>query len=212
MRNLPSNLSDFLYLIQKMGFSYLRGIFFFISFKFGSSIPFLGRNIKIINSKKIFFNQYVWLGHNGYLDACCEESISFGRNVTVRENFSIQSRSGLNQKGTSLFIGDNCFFGPFLKIGLGESIIFGKNCQVGSHCSFNAESHVYFNKSYTSGKISRKGIKIDDNVWIGDGVIILDGVSIGKNSVIGAGSVVTKSIPSNTLSFGVPAKVIRKIG
>ena len=34
---------------------------------------------------------------------------------------------------------------------------------------------------------------------------------IGQNSIIGAHSLVTKSIPDNTIAFGVPAKVIKKI-
>jgi maltose O-acetyltransferase len=53
-------------------------------------------------------------------------------------------------------------------------------------------------------------VKIEDNVWIGGGVIILPGVTIGKNSVIGAGSVVTRSIPRNSIAFGNPCKVIRE--
>jgi acetyltransferase-like isoleucine patch superfamily enzyme len=51
-------------------------------------------------------------------------------------------------------------------------------------------------------------IIIGNNVFIGYNTIILPGVIIGDNVVIGAGSVVTKSIPSNTVAAGVPAKVI----
>jgi galactoside O-acetyltransferase len=40
----------------------------------------------------------------------------------------------------------------------------------------------------------------------------MPGVTIGDNSIIGAGSVVTKDIPANVVAFGVPCKVIRKIG
>lgn len=41
--------------------------------------------------------------------------------------------------------------------------------------------------------------------------MILKGVTIGNNSVIAAGSIVTKSIPNNSLAAGCPAKVIRDI-
>lgn len=41
--------------------------------------------------------------------------------------------------------------------------------------------------------------------------IILKGVTIGARSIIGAGSVVTKSIPSDCIAGGNPAKVIRYI-
>jgi acetyltransferase-like isoleucine patch superfamily enzyme len=39
----------------------------------------------------------------------------------------------------------------------------------------------------------------------------MPGVTIGDNSVIGAGSVVTKDIPEDTLAYGVPARIIKKL-
>jgi acetyltransferase-like isoleucine patch superfamily enzyme len=57
--------------------------------------------------------------------------------------------------------------------------------------------------------VTKKGIQIDDNVWIGAGVRILDGVRIGKNTIIGAGSVVNRSLPANATAVGVPAKAIK---
>ena len=54
-------------------------------------------------------------------------------------------------------------------------------------------------------------VKIEDGVWIGGGAIILPGVTIGRNSVIGAGSVVTRSIPANSLAVGNPCKVIKQL-
>lgn len=54
-----------------------------------------------------------------------------------------------------------------------------------------------------------KPIIIEDNVYIGYDVIILPGVTIGKNSIIGAKSVVTKSIPPNSVAVGIPARVIK---
>ena len=54
-------------------------------------------------------------------------------------------------------------------------------------------------------------IKIGNNVFIGINSIILPGVTIGDNVVIGAGSLVNKSIPSNSVFAGVPAKYIKSI-
>lgn len=54
-------------------------------------------------------------------------------------------------------------------------------------------------------------IVIEDDVWIGTNCTILKGVTIGTKSVIGAGSVVTKSIPANSIAAGVPCKVLRTI-
>jgi maltose O-acetyltransferase len=51
---------------------------------------------------------------------------------------------------------------------------------------------------------------IGDNVWIGERAIILKGVNIGDNAIVAAGSVVTKSIPNNSLVAGNPAKIIKQ--
>lgn len=54
-------------------------------------------------------------------------------------------------------------------------------------------------------------IRVGNNVFIGSAVTILPGVSIGNNVVIGACSLVTKSVPSNVVVAGVPARVIKSI-
>ena len=54
-------------------------------------------------------------------------------------------------------------------------------------------------------------IVIGNNVHIGIDSIIMPGVHIGDNVIIGAGSIVTKSIPSNTVAVGVPCRPIETI-
>lgn len=51
-------------------------------------------------------------------------------------------------------------------------------------------------------------VSIGDNVWFGENVTICKGVTIGNNCIIGIGSIVTKSIPDNSIAAGVPARVI----
>lgn len=57
--------------------------------------------------------------------------------------------------------------------------------------------------------IDSEPIRIGSHVWIGMNTVVLPGVEIGSNVIIGAGSVVTKSIPSNTVAAGNPCRVIR---
>lgn len=44
---------------------------------------------------------------------------------------------------------------------------------------------------------------LGENVIIADGAKILGPVVIGENSVIGAGAIITKSIPANSIAYGV---------
>jgi acetyltransferase-like isoleucine patch superfamily enzyme len=54
-------------------------------------------------------------------------------------------------------------------------------------------------------------IKIGKRVWCGTRVTICAGVEIGDDVVIGAGAVVTKSLPSGFLAYGIPAKPIKPL-
>lgn len=51
-------------------------------------------------------------------------------------------------------------------------------------------------------------IVVGNNVFLGLNSLILLGVNIGDNCIIGAGSIVTKSIPANSIAAGCPARVI----
>lgn len=51
-------------------------------------------------------------------------------------------------------------------------------------------------------------IVVGNNVIIGAYSIVMYDVTIGDNVIIGAGSIVTKSIPSNVVAAGCPARVI----
>lgn len=58
----------------------------------------------------------------------------------------------------------------------------------------------------SSGKV-----KIGNNVYFGRWCTVLKGVEIGDNCIIGYGSVVTRSIPANSVAIGRPAKVLCSI-
>ncbi len=90
-------------------------------------------------------------------------------------------------------------------------IIIGDNVMIAPNVSIYTVNHPLHYLDRNKYLEKAKPVKIEDNVWIGGNVVILGGVTIGKNSVIGAGSIVTKSIPSNSLAFGNPCKVVRKI-
>lgn len=59
--------------------------------------------------------------------------------------------------------------------------------------------------------INTAPVLIRRNVFIGANSTILKGIEIGEGAIIGACSVVTKSIPSDEIWAGNPAKFIRKI-
>ncbi len=58
--------------------------------------------------------------------------------------------------------------------------------------------------------IKTKPIEIGDDVWVGMNVVIMPGVTIGENVIIGSNSTVSKDIPSNSIAFGSPCKVVKE--
>ena len=58
---------------------------------------------------------------------------------------------------------------------------------------------------------SNKITKIGSYIWFGEWVKVLSGVEIGDNCIIGAYSVVTKSVPANSVAVGSPCRVVCSI-
>ena len=116
----------------------------------------------------------------------------------------------------SIIIGDNvgmsspCIWAHSL-------ITIGNNVNIGGDCILmdsDAHSLNYLDRRENSIDISNKKdlpINIEDDVLIGTRCIILKGVTIGARSIIGSGSIVTKSIPADSIAAGNPCKVIKHI-
>lgn len=118
--------------------------------------------------------------------------------------------------GASLVIGDNVGMSS-TAIVAHQFISIGDNVKIGGGtCIYDTDFHsVEFELrndiNRDSENTKTKEVIIEENVFIGAHSTILKGVSIGKNSVIGACSVVTKSVPSNEIWAGNPARFIKKI-
>ena len=88
---------------------------------------------------------------------------------------------------------------------------------VGSHCDItvgvklftHGGSRVLRNKYPKFDSFGK--VTIGDYVYLGNNVLVMPGVEIGNHVLVAAGSVVTKSIPSDCVVAGNPAKYICSI-
>ena len=102
-------------------------------------------------------------------------------------------------------IGDATWIGPFTVIDAEGGL------NIGDNCSISAGAHIYTHEmnqhQHSSSDISRKSVRIGDNVYIGANAVVMMGCQIADGATIGAGSVVTKNteIGEYETWMGVPA-------
>lgn len=126
-------------------------------------------------------------------------------------------------------IGDETKIGTFVEIQKGAKI--GPRCKISSHTficegvTIEAEVFVGHNVTFINDRYPRAtnaaGELQTEADWscqqtvvkcgasIGSGSTLLGGIVIGENAIIGAGSVVTKSVPPNSIVAGNPAKLLK---
>lgn len=120
-----------------------------------------------------------------------------------------------------LIIGDECKLGDAVHIVANDRVVIGDNCLMASKVFISDSSHGGY-AGADSNEISTPDsspnersmytipVVIGDNVWIGENACILKGVHIGDGVVVGANSVVTRSVPNDSIVVGAPARVIKR--
>lgn len=154
---------------------------------FAQFIPgFIGKFIRSFLCGKIF----PYLGKN--VNICTGTRFGKGSLITIGDN------SGL---------GEGCYLVSMATISIGKDVMVGPQVMMltGGHAYDDADIRLIDQKQLVAP------IVIGNDVWVGARVIVLPGVTIGNRVVIGAGSVVTRSLPNNTICAGVPCKVLKKI-
>ena len=128
-------------------------------------------------------------------------------------------------------IGDGTKIGSFVEIQKNATI--GKNCKISSHTficeGVTVEDNVFIGHgvTFTNDTYPRAttadGTLQTESDWkveptlikkgasIGSGATILPNLIIGENAIVGAGSVVTRSVPANSIVAGNPARFRRHI-
>jgi acetyltransferase-like isoleucine patch superfamily enzyme len=155
---------------------------------------------------------------NEYL--CIAPDVVLGQNVTLSRFINLYGCK----------IGDNTKVGAFVEVQKNASV--GRNCKISSHtfiCEgvtieddvFIGHGVTFINDMYpratTAGALQTERdwtvetTVIKRGASIGSGTTILSSVTVGENAIVGAGSVVTKSVPANSIVAGSPARLLRML-
>jgi acetyltransferase-like isoleucine patch superfamily enzyme len=142
----------------------------------------VGKGISIGDHCTIY--DYSQLVSDDFDESC---GITIGNNCHFNYNCYLCGTGGL-------MIGDNCIFGPGVKI-------------IPTNHRFEDIYTNIIEQGHENGMV-----RIENNVWVGAGAIILPNVRVKAGAIISAGAVVTKDVEENTIVAGVPATYLKVRG
>lgn len=153
------------------------------------------------------------------LQGCSLDKIKIGKHSWIGSHCILGCWGvfGNQSFNPSLTIGDNCRIGEYCHISTCNEIRIGNGLLTGRFVLITDNSHGRL--SVEEGRIppierqlmTKGGIYIGNNVWIGDKSTILSGVHIGDNVIVASNSVVTKDVPCNCLVAGSPARIVKDV-
>jgi acetyltransferase-like isoleucine patch superfamily enzyme len=188
----------------------IRGIFKFFRFR---PLILIGSNSKFYCKSLIQFNGTINVDRNCIINALSADGIVFGKNVSIGKNTTIECSGSLMNIGKGLIVGNNVGLGTHGFFGCAGGVVIGNDTIFGNFVSIHSENHVTNDLEIPIRLqgVTRQGITIGNNCWIGAKVTILDGANIGDGCIIAAGAVVTKGhYEKNSVIGGVPAKILKK--
>ncbi|PSB12992.1 transferase [filamentous cyanobacterium CCP1] len=175
-------------------------------------VAHVGRSVYIQNGVELLGTNHILLDDQVYLFQGVRLNAQGDNNrLQLRQGVALERGVDIGAMDhTSIEIGDRTYVGSYTCImGTGD-IKIGQDCLIAPHSGIFANHHRFDDptRPIREQGLTRKGILIEDDCWLGHKVTVLDGVTIGRGSVIGAGAVVTKDIPPYSVAIGVPAKVV----
>jgi acetyltransferase-like isoleucine patch superfamily enzyme len=131
--------------------------------------------------------------------------VHLGRWCWIGHGTKIRAHEGEVEIGAKSVLGQECTISAFQRISI------GRECVVADRVMLIDFDHgvVEVERPIRLQGIYKRDVRVGHNCWIGYGVCILRGVTVGDNSVIGTSAVVTADLPANSVSAGIPARVLR---
>jgi acetyltransferase-like isoleucine patch superfamily enzyme len=156
----------------------------------------------IIRGKNINLGNYINIGSFTIVDT---ENIDIGDDSRINEQVII---GGLRTPESSIKLGKRTIVMEYSFINPTKPITIGDDTGIGGHCLLF--THGSWLNQLEGYPVTFEPITIGKNVWLPWRVFVLPGTTIGDNVVIGANSLVSRTIPSNVLIAGSPAKIIKE--
>mgnify|MGYP000037542664 FL=1 len=151
------------------------------------------------------------LGSNVVIERGATLSTRYGGSIRIGNNSIVRSAAIVSTHGGDISIGNNSGLNHY-------SVVYGHGgLSIGSYVWIAAGSVVIpANHGFKMNQgpiyqqpLSKTGIVIEDDVWIGANATILDGSIVREGSIIGAGSVGKLDTVENGIYAGNPSKLVK---
>ena len=134
--------------------------------------------------------------------------IEIGSQSVIDSFVKIKPAGGIGD----LTIGKNASINSGCVFYTGNGIVIGNYVSIAANCTFAPVNHEFLSKDKLIQEqgfcVSKGGIIVEDDVWIGAGVILLDGSILRKGCVVGAGSLVRGEVASYSINAGNPLRLL----
>ena len=170
----------------------------------------LGAGVRFQYLGRIRFGKWLKVGDHVCFSGLGTGGLTMGDNVSIGAYSQVIVSTSLHEPGKYIKLGNCVGIGEFAYLGGGGGLSIGDNCIIGQYFSCHPENHLHgdYKELIRLQGVTRLGISIGPNCWIGSKVTVLDGVMIGAGCVVAAGAVVTRSVPAGSVVAGVPARII----
>lgn len=95
---------------------------------------------------------------------------------------------------------------------INPGVKIGENVIVNTSSSVDHDSVVKDGAHISPGVHLAGSVSVGRGAWIGIGAVVVGRTKIGAGSIIGAGAVVVRDVPDGVVAYGVPARVVRRVG
>ena len=167
---------------------------------------------------RLRYARNIRLGHGAYLDEntylhACPNGIEIGPRTLVMHGSILHVYNFRGIPHSGIRIGEDSLIGEYNVLRGQGGINIGNRVYTSPMVQLLAVNHIFDDptRPFVEQGITAKGIRIEDDVWVGAGATVTDNVVVGAGAVVAAGSVVTKNVPPHTVVAGVPAVVVREI-
>ena len=134
--------------------------------------------------------------------------VKIGRSSLIQGPMRI---TGEGNPCENISIGTFTLISGALHCDIGAPLEIGSGVRIGHDVSLLTVDHRIGPEEMRSGDRRFGAIEIGDGAWLASRVVVLPGIRIGSGAIVAAASVVTRDVPPNTLSVGVPARVVRDL-